>query len=73
VSTLLEWDAKIPEFSVVHAEVQKAKKYWRESHAFSRQAQPTAARAMHEPFATSRQPVVSPVSNPLAFIVADVE
>jgi len=27
VSTLLEWDAKIPEFPVVHAEVLKAKKY----------------------------------------------
>ncbi len=27
VSTLLEWDAKIPEFSVVHAEVLKAKEF----------------------------------------------
>jgi uncharacterized protein (UPF0276 family) len=27
VSTLLEWDANIPEFSVVHAEVQKARQY----------------------------------------------
>lgn len=27
VSTLLEWDAKIPEFPVVHAEVLKASKY----------------------------------------------
>jgi len=27
VSTLLEWDAKIPEFSVVHAEVLKAKRF----------------------------------------------
>lgn len=27
VSTLLEWDAKIPEFPVVHAEVLKAKSY----------------------------------------------
>ncbi len=27
VSTLLEWDAKIPEFSVVHAEVLKARRF----------------------------------------------
>lgn len=29
VSTLLEWDARIPEFPVVHAEVLKAKEYMR--------------------------------------------
>jgi len=33
VSTLLEWDANIPEFPVVHAEVQKAKKYFGSSAA----------------------------------------
>jgi hypothetical protein len=27
VSTLLEWDARIPEFPVVHAEVQKAREH----------------------------------------------
>ena len=32
-STLLEWDANIPEFSVVHAEVLKAKQYMSEALA----------------------------------------
>jgi uncharacterized protein (UPF0276 family) len=36
VSTLLEWDAKIPEFPVVHAEVLKAKHYLAESLTHSR-------------------------------------
>src|SRR5258708_2781443 len=30
LSTLLEWDANIPELSVVHAEVKKAKQFWRD-------------------------------------------
>src|SRR6185436_18174728 len=31
VSTLLEWDAKIPPFEVVHAEVLKAKQFMSEN------------------------------------------
>ena len=39
-ATLLEWDAKIPEFSVIHAEVLKARAY--------RGAEPAAAAARPE-------------------------
>ncbi len=35
VSTLLEWDADIPEFSVVHAEALKARPYRREEKAIA--------------------------------------
>ncbi len=60
-STLLEWDAKIPPFPVVHAEVLKAKQYM------------GAALA---PAGTGVRPAVVPdagaVSNPLSFIVPDV-
>ena len=63
VSTLLEWDAQIPDFSVLHDEVLKAKtlldKGRLESHS-SRAAEgnPSDARA---------------VPHPAAFVVADVE
>jgi uncharacterized protein len=57
-STLLEWDAKIPEFPVVHAEVLKAKHYMSERLSPA----PAAAPA----------PVAGPsaVSNPMSFLVA---
>jgi uncharacterized protein (UPF0276 family) len=42
VSTLLEWDARIPEFSVVHAEVLKAKQFIGDKPSPS---QPSAAPA----------------------------
>jgi hypothetical protein len=58
-STLLEWDAKIPEFPVVHAEVLKAKNY------MSERLKPTA------PIAPAAAPVASAgVSNPVSFLVA---
>jgi uncharacterized protein (UPF0276 family) len=60
-STLLEWDAKIPPFPVVHAEVLKARHYM------------SAALA---PLGTPQTAAVSDssaVSNPLSFIVADVQ
>ena len=41
-STLLEWDAKIPEFPVVHAEVLKAKDYMGARLAPASAARPTA-------------------------------
>ena len=61
MSTLLEWDAKIPPFPVVHAEVLKAKDYM-------------AARL--QPAPTSRSPVraagVTTVPHPLAHTVVEV-
>jgi uncharacterized protein (UPF0276 family) len=61
-STLLEWDAKIPPFPVVHAEVLKARNYM------------SAALA---PAAMSPRPAAVPdstaVSNPLSFIVPEVK
>jgi uncharacterized protein len=62
VSTLLEWDARIPAFSVVHAEVLKAKDHM---------------QAIDQPPADSATPVAvgvpgRPVSNPLAHIVPEV-
>ncbi len=61
-STLLEWDAKIPPFPVVHAEVLKARQYMSEALA------PVAIPAR-------RQPVVAveAVSNPLSFIMPEVQ
>jgi uncharacterized protein (UPF0276 family) len=60
-STLLEWDAKIPPFPVVHAEVKKARDYMSEALA---------------PAAGVGRPVVAAasagVSNPVSFLVPEV-
>jgi hypothetical protein len=63
ISTLLEWDARIPEFPVVHAEVLKAK-------AFIDGAPATGA-AGRLPLAASEAAEPS-VFHPLAHTVADV-
>ncbi|HUY31813.1 MAG TPA: DUF692 domain-containing protein [Pirellulales bacterium] len=60
-STLLEWDAKIPPFPVVHAEVLKARNYM--GAALAPLGAPQAAAASDS----------NAVSNPLSFIVADVQ
>ncbi len=57
-STLLEWDARIPEFPVVHAEVLKAKNYMSERLA------PVSTAPAAAPIATGG------VSNPVSFLVA---
>ncbi len=53
VSTLLEWDAKIPPFEIVHAEVLKAKQYMSENltvlPAASRLPEPVADSAVPHP------------------------
>lgn len=61
VSTLLEWDAKIPEFPVVHAEALKARR-WRRAQSSAPQATGPAI------------PAAAPVSvpQPLAHLVVDV-
>ena len=66
VSTLLEWDARIPEFPVVHAEVLKARQYMDElagaASAHGDRRPPTARVAAER----------AGVSNPMAYIVPEV-
>jgi uncharacterized protein (UPF0276 family) len=65
VSTLLEWDARIPEFPIVHAEVLKARGYMGQQLGEAPPQQSAAAPAPHE----SRTPGVS---NPIAYIVPEL-
>jgi uncharacterized protein len=60
-ATLLEWDAKIPPFPVVHTEVLKARRYMADGPAPSRDARQLAAADGSVG-----------VSNPIAFLVPDV-
>ncbi|MEX0679625.1 MAG: DUF692 domain-containing protein [Pirellulales bacterium] len=64
-STLLEWDARIPEFPVVHAEVLKARRYMDDQ--FSTVA--TEEEAIERPGDAERP---RGVSNPIAYIVPEV-
>ena len=66
-ATLLEWDAKIPEFPVVHAEVLKSKQYMGLAGPMvSAAGKPVA----HAPGSDSVRRVTVP--HPLSFIVPDV-
>ncbi len=70
MSTLLEWDAKIPEFPVVHAEVLKAQQYigaLDEQQARHKETTPSESAPRE-----TRQPATSGVSNPIAYIVSDI-
>ncbi len=64
VSTLLEWDAHIPEFPVVHAEVLKARQFMDERLP---PAAPPAAQS-----SPAARTIVARVSNPIAYIVPEV-
>lgn len=55
VSTLLEWDAKIPEFSVLHAEVLRAKDYTQGKCGYSESPDSEVA------LATAREAVSNPL------------
>ena len=67
VSTLLEWDAKIPEFPVVHAEVLKARNYM--SADLMQPAEP-----LDDWVAAETGDLASPtVPHPASFITAEVE
>jgi hypothetical protein len=84
-STLLEWDAKIPEFPVVHAEVLKAKQYFAEKPEGECGVRNSefGKKSRDESVVLSRGPrlarvaegsiAATAVSNPIAFLVADVE
>jgi uncharacterized protein (UPF0276 family) len=81
VSTLLEWDAKIPEFQVLHAEVLKAKQYLGASHlecgmqkaefGIKRASAATIFSRGARP-ARVESPSI-PVSNPVSHLVTAVE
>lgn len=60
-STLLEWDARIPEFPVVHAEVQKAKHYM--SAALPGESTRSTPLREHD---------TASIPHPLSFIVPEV-
>jgi uncharacterized protein (UPF0276 family) len=62
-ATLLEWDARIPEFPVVHAEVLKARRYM-DAELTGPAPQPPA------PLPLPHQ--ATAVSNPLSFLIPDV-
>jgi uncharacterized protein (UPF0276 family) len=62
-ATLLEWDARIPEFPVVHAEVLKARQYMTGELAASAPGRAVAVTAGHQ------RPTVP---HPLSFIIPDV-
>ncbi|QDU46556.1 hypothetical protein Mal52_50770 [Symmachiella dynata] len=66
-STLLEWDANIPEFPILHAEVLKAQRFMGKAEVATEPADlPDEA-----PWETSSQAAAVP--HPLSFINADVE
>jgi uncharacterized protein (UPF0276 family) len=66
VSTLLEWDARIPPFPIVHAEVLKARRYMDELPAAAR-SKPLSERPKLAPSGRA-----AGVSNPIAYVVPDV-
>jgi len=66
-STLLEWDARIPEFPVMHAEVLKARQYMDEG--LEPAIATTPAGSPPAPLADDRGPGVS---NPIAYIVPEI-
>ncbi|MBS0266052.1 MAG: DUF692 domain-containing protein [Planctomycetes bacterium] len=85
VSTLLEWDAAIPEFSVVHAEVLKARRYLTPTAGPESTESVRPNVPLHAPGALVPQrelPAIAAVtavdrplavSNPVSFLVAAAE
>lgn len=65
VSTLLEWDAKIPAFPVLHAEVLKARQFLG--------TETPADTGVSSASTPSVQPETATVPHPLAYVAAEVE
>lgn len=66
-STLLEWDARIPEFPVVHAEVLKARRYMDDQLP-----EAATSEAVIEPQGIVEDGRPRGVSNPIAYIVPEI-
>jgi hypothetical protein len=66
-STLLEWDARIPEFPVVHAEVLKARRYMGDQLP-----EAATSEAVIEPQGIVEDGRPRGVSNPIAYIVPEI-
>jgi hypothetical protein len=74
VSTLLEWDAKIPEFPVVHAEVETARNYMdSEGPVSSMQSPCELDGSASVRTAAERRHRGSTVPHPASFVTAEVE
>src|SRR5262249_12854960 len=78
VSTLLEWDARIPEFDVVHAEVLKAKQYSGQAPGTEfgmRNAECGMQSDVRSrgPRPARVEPASTPISNPVSHLVAFAE
>ena len=87
VSTLLEWDAKIPEFAVVHAEVQKAREHFtvanadkergrqgdKENEDDSLPKSPCLPLSLSPCLAATSPSAHAVISNPVSFLVAGAE
>jgi len=75
VSTLLEWDAKIPPFPVVHAEIQTARKYMESHPEGTRQGGGSRESEAGNVFPAPRSslPVRTTVPHPASFITAEVD
>lgn len=69
VSTLLEWDARIPQFPVVHAEVLKAKRYMN-AQLETPPGKETSAEALESVVPVSGR---ERVPHPVSFITAEAE
>ena len=70
VSTLLEWDAKIPAFPVVHQEVLKARQYMQSELGPPR---PVPTSAVRRETASAWTDERSAVPHPASYVVAEVE
>lgn len=73
VSTLLEWDARIPSFPVVHAEVLKARRYM----AVANDDSPLANQAETEQYPAASRPArsapIDTAPHPLHFVEREVQ
>jgi len=65
--TLLEWDANIPEFPVLHAEVLKAQAYWKQAG----QRNSDSSKQLSSPTSELAAKPIPP--HPLHFVAAEVE
>jgi uncharacterized protein (UPF0276 family) len=74
VATLLEWDAKIPPFPVVHEEVLKAKRYMAEQlPSISKKGEGRGVKGDSEISNLKSQISATVAPHPLSYVLAEVE